>query len=233
MFNYYIDPNILEKYVPRGTKLDFWNGRCFVSVVGLMFYDTRVLGVPIPFHRDFEEVNLRFYVRREVGDEVRRGVVFIKEIVPRMGIAAVARGVYNENYYAMPMRHEIHPAQSGEPYRVSYKWRYAGKWNSLNVEATGQAHEITVGSEEEFIIENYWGFTPQRDGSSIEYVVEHPKWRVWYPEKHELVCDVEALYGVEFADALGKPPVSVFLADGSNVIVRRGVRIQDSTKQEV
>ena len=44
----------------------------YVSLVGFRFLNTRVLGVSIPFHRDFDEVNLRFYVRRNIGSEVRR-----------------------------------------------------------------------------------------------------------------------------------------------------------------
>ena len=37
-----------------------------MSVVGFMFADTRIRGIAIPFHRTFEEVNLRFYVKRSV-----------------------------------------------------------------------------------------------------------------------------------------------------------------------
>src|SRR5918996_5117390 len=107
MLNYEVDPQVLARRVPPGTELDIWQGRALVSVVGFRFLRTRVLGLPIPFHRDFEEVNLRFYVRRQAEDGWRRGVVFIKEIAPRWAIATVARVVYNENYAARPMRHRI------------------------------------------------------------------------------------------------------------------------------
>jgi uncharacterized protein YqjF (DUF2071 family) len=103
MANYQVEPKMLLDLVPRGTELDSWNGKHFVSVVGFHFLNTRVLGLPIPWHRKFEEVNLRFYVRRHVGNEVRRGVVFIREIVPKWAIAWVANTVYNERYSAMKM----------------------------------------------------------------------------------------------------------------------------------
>src|SRR5689334_1903898 len=106
MINYEVDPGILAERTPRGTEIDTWNGRCFLSIVGFQFVDTHVLGIAIPFHRNFVEVNLRFYVRRVVGDEVRRGVVFIKELVPRRALAWVANLVYNENYQALAMSSE-------------------------------------------------------------------------------------------------------------------------------
>src|SRR3954447_19553034 len=124
MLNYEIDPAILDARVPRGTELDSWNGKTMVSVVGFMFLETRVLGMKIPFHVRFEEVNLRFYVRRKAEDGWRRGVVFIKEIVPRRAIAMGARIFYNENYIARRMRHRIELAESTvERGGVEYGWR--------------------------------------------------------------------------------------------------------------
>jgi len=107
MLNYRVEPALLEPLVPCGTTLDRWQGATYVSLVGFLFRDTRVLGAPIPLHRDFEEVNLRFYVSREVDGEMRRGVTFIREIVPRLAIATVARLAYNEPYVTLPMRHDI------------------------------------------------------------------------------------------------------------------------------
>lgn len=107
MLNFAIDPAILAPLVPRGTELDSWHATTYVSLVGFRFLRTRLLGLPVPWHRDFEEVNLRFYVRRREGGELRRGVVFIRELVPRRAIAAVARVWYNEPYIALPMRHRI------------------------------------------------------------------------------------------------------------------------------
>jgi uncharacterized protein YqjF (DUF2071 family) len=220
MLNYEVAPELLAPLVPAGTEIDRWDGRVYVSLVGFLFLKTRVLGVPIPFHRDFEELNLRFYVTREAGGEVRRGVVFVKEIVPRWAIATVARVVYNENYVSMPMRHKVDP-----PTTVAYEWRHAGRWGRLAVDVEGAARPLEPGSEAEFITEHYWGYARQRDGGTMEYRVEHPPWRVWEAHSSALECDAEALYGAGFAAALARPPVSTFLAEGSPITVRRGVRI--------
>ena len=224
MLNYEVDRSILEGRVPVGTELDSWNGRFFVSMVGFQFLDTRVLGVPIPLHRDFDEVNLRFYVRRKVPNGVRRGVVFIKEVVPRAAIAWLARWLYNENYVALPMRHEDRLSGTSDP-SVAYEWRPASRWNRLALRVAGEPYLADDSSEETFITEHYWGYVSQRDGSTVEYQVEHPRWRVWRAVQAELDCEVEALYGLEFADALAAPPSSSFLAEGSNVVVRRGRRL--------
>ncbi len=225
MLNYEIDPAILEPFVPAGTELDEWEGRYFVSMVGFLFLDTRLFGLPIPFHRNFEEVNLRFYVRRRAEDGWRRGVVFIKELVPRAAIAAVARWVYNERYEALPMRHEVRlPAGQGVG-RVSYSWKTGGSWNRLGAEVAGEPELVPEDSEEAFITEHYWGYARQRDGSTVEYQVEHPRWQVWRAESASFDCDVGSLYGPEFRDALSGSPTTAFVADGSGVVVRSGRRL--------
>lgn len=242
MLNYEIDPAILQPLVPRGTSLDSHDGRTYVSVVGFLFLGTRVLGLPIPLHRNFEEVNLRFYVRREVSGEIRRAVTFVKEIVPRWAIATTARWAYNEPYLALPMRHSV-----GGPARefvrqatgfsaadssdqcsrgaVSYSWRFARRWNSLSVRHQGEPAALAPGSHEQFIAEHYWGYCPQRDGGTVEYRVVHPSWRVWRGIDAELDCDVAALYGPQFAPVLKLPPATAFVADGSEVTVMRPTRI--------
>jgi uncharacterized protein YqjF (DUF2071 family) len=223
MLNYEIEPDVLRPYVPRGTELDSWNGKTFVSVVGFMFLRTRVLGLRLPFHHSFEEVNLRMYVRRKASEGWRRGVVFIKEIVPRRAIAAVARIVYNENYVAMPMRHRVEVDDGGGV--VEYGWRYRGRWNRLRVTATGAAQPSAEGSEEEFITEHYWGYAAQPRGGAMEYQVEHPRWVVWQAGSRSLDCDVGAIYGERFSGALTAEPSSAFLALGSEIVVRRGSRL--------
>jgi uncharacterized protein YqjF (DUF2071 family) len=276
MLNYEADPKSLTPFVPVGTELDLWEGRNFISVVGFLFQKTRVLGIPIPFHRDFEEVNLRFYVRRNTPDGWRRGVVFIKELVPRTGIAWTARTFYNEPYLALPMSHQIETAHSralppfspspppkeeragerrhhgfrlnsplpsplpvwvgrgrwGEdapieasPKSVAYFWRFNGKQNHLKLVVRGAAQPLQEGSQQEFITEHYWGYTAQRDGSTLEYQVAHPRWRVWEAETAELQCDIAGLYGESFCEILKCPPASAFLAEGSAVKVSTGVRL--------
>ena len=98
-----------------------------------MFLDTRLLGLPIPFHRDFEEVNLRFYVRYKEAGEWKRGVVFIKEIVPKPALTFIANTIYKEHYQTMKMGHTW---KEMENYRtVEYNWFLKGIQNSFSVEA--------------------------------------------------------------------------------------------------
>ena len=227
MLNYTVDPAVLRPYVPAGTELDEFGGRSFVSMVGFLFQRTRVFGWRFPFHTNFAEVNLRFYVRRHVAGEAgaRRGTVFIKEIVPRRIIATVARWLYNEPYITCPMRHRVGDAADGER-EAEYRWKYAGRWQTLGVTADGgEPGEIAAGSEAEFITEHYWGYNRQRAGHTLEYQVEHPRWRVWPARGWRFDCDAAALYGAEFAPCLSAEPSSAFLVEGSAVTVRQGRRL--------
>ena len=228
MLNFEVDPALVRPLVPAGTELDDYHGRTFVSLVGFMFLNTRVLGIAIPRHRDFEEVNLRFYVRRRASDGWRRAVVFVKELVPRAAIAVVARAFYGENYLAVPMSHRIAAVDegAGAVRHVSYRWRFKGHENELRVTAQGEASEIAAGSQEEFITEHYWGYTCRRRGGTLEYQVEHPRWRAWTAVEARLEGNTAGLYGDQFAQCLKGPPASAFLADGSEVRVFKRVRLQ-------
>jgi len=233
MLNWEVDPRLLAPLVPRGTELDFHAGKTFVSVVGFLFRETRLLGVSIPWHRHFEEVNLRFYLRRVVEGEVRRGVAFVKEIVPRWAIAQTARVCYNEPYVALPMRHEVSGRaaevlgvqNSDDVGKVGYGWRLRGRWNSLEVGYAGPRAPLVHGSREEFIAEHYWGYCAQRGGGTVEYQVEHPPWHIWPATAAKLDCDAAALYGPQLAEVLSQPPTTAFLADGSAVAVMKPTRI--------
>lgn len=225
MLNYEVDPSLLLPFVPSGTELDRWNGKVFASLVGFRFLNTKLLGfLPIPLHSNFDEVNLRFYVRRKEGDELRRGVVFVREIVPRWAIAYVARTFYNEKYVALPMTHEVRRDDKGDM-EVEYRWRCKGNWSGIHVETAGEAKLPGEGSVEQFISEHYWGYATQADGSSVEYRVTHPSWKVWQVRRAKFEGDAEDLYGREIATVLRGVPVSAFLADGSAVTVMRGRRL--------
>ena len=218
MLNYVVDPALVELLVPVGTEIDYENGETFVSVVGFLFLDTRLLGLPIPLHRDFEEVNLRFYVRRKSADTWRRGVVFIRELVPRRAIALVARTFYRERYFALPMKHNIERVDNR--LSVEYSWRRGKKWEFLKISASGDPQSISVGSHAEFITEHYWGYTCLRNGCG-EYRVEHPRWKIWNASSLEFHADVVSLYGEQFAETLRQSPRSAFIADGSAITVQR------------
>lgn len=223
MLNYEVDARLLLPFVPAGTELDLYSGKAFVSLVGFRFLKTRLLGfLAIPMHSNFEEVNLRFYVRRRVGEGIRRGVVFIREVVPRRAIAFVARNIYHENYVALPMAHEIRSV--ADDLSVAYRWLSAKSWSEITLVTAGTAEIPSEGSVEQFITEHYWGYT-SRPGGSMEYQVTHPRWKVREAQQSAFRGDAEGFYGKALAAVLAGRPHSAFLAEGSPVKVMRGRRL--------
>ena len=220
MLNFPIDPAALAPYRPHGTELDSWQGTTFVSLVGFRFLDTRVKGIPIPLHRNFDEINLRFYVRSRGPEGWRRGVVFIREVVPRAAIALVARWLYKENYVACPTRSITRDPVGSDPGVAEYRWKHRGGWFTIGAEYCGDAAAPDPDSEEEFITEHYWGYSSRPDRGTVEYRVEHPRWRVWSARRTMLAGDFSAFYGPEFREALETAPSSSFVADGSRVAVK-------------
>lgn len=230
MLNYEVDSKILRPHLPEGVELDLYEDRCFVSLVGFMFLETRLMGIPIPGHRNFEEVNLRFYVKRQVKDEVRRGVVFIKELVPRFALAFVARLVYNENYVALPMSHSIdeEALRENKPASVRYSWNIGTDEEYLEVRTSDAPFLPEPGSHEQFIIEHYWGYSRQKNLRTLEYEVTHPPWQVYAADSSSYQCDVARLYGREFSPFLIGEPHSAFVAQGSEIEVKKGAPLQDT-----
>ena len=221
--NYTVNPEILAPYLPAGTQLDLWNNQCYVSLVGFMFLNTRLLGKKIPFHSDFEEVNLRFYVKYTTPEgELRRGVVFIREIVPKLTLTLVANTIYKENYRTMKMEHQWQ--HSSSDLRVSYSFKKK-KWHRFSVVTDLNLEAIPEGSEAEFITEHYWGYTRLSDKETGQYGVEHPRWSVYPVRDYQIDVDFETVYGKDFAFLNLQLPVSVYLAEGSEIIVRSGGKI--------
>lgn len=217
IINYEVNPKILEPYLPFGTELDLWEGKCYVSVVGFMFLNTRVMGLKVPNHINFEEVNLRFYVKRITENEIKRGVVFIKEIVPRRMITFIANSLYNENYETMKMEHLW---EEKEDFRdVEYLWKKQKDWNKIKVRASLNSVELASGSKTEFITEHYWGYAKVSDKKTTEYEVTHPKWNAYEVLDYDIQINFSEIYGEKFAFLNNQKPSSVMLAEGSEITV--------------
>jgi len=229
MLNYEVPPEILKPYIPPFTELDLWNGKAMVSVVGFLFKNTKVIGVQWPLHTNFEEVNLRIYVKYFDGKDWKRGVAFISEIVPMHIIAWMANTLYNEHYKALPMRH--HLTITEEKIEVEYRWKYRKKWNSLRATAVNEPALIAAGTEEEFIFEHYWGYNESKQKTTIEYGVEHPRWEAYPVLDFDADYDIKNLYGEAFEPYLSGKPTSVFLAKGSDIIVRKPLTIFSAPHQ--
>jgi uncharacterized protein len=225
MLNYEIDPALLQPFVPRGTELDSFEGTTYVSLVGLRFARTKLFGlISVPFHTDFDEVNLRIYVRRREASEIRRGVMFIREIVSLPAVTFLARLAYAENYRTMPLRHSINLTDLGGS--VEYSWKSKRQQFRIYAQTGGHPSRAADGSLEQFISEHYWGYARRRDGGSLEYRVQHEPWRIWRATNAKFDGDGAALYGSELGSVLSQPPRSAFIADGSPVLVYAPRRIQ-------
>lgn len=235
MLNYEVEPGLLKRHVPPGTTLDSFEGRTYISLVGFRFSHAKLLGrFAVPFHSDFDEVNLRFYVRRKGGGndprgedrrgEDRRGVVFIAEVVPRRAIAAMARLLYGENYKYSPMRHRIEMGEANKT--TEYQWEVDGQWCTLSAQTGGLPAHPREGSLEQFITEHYWGYSTQGTGGCLEYHVSHVPWQVWAAPTARFEGEASALYGSALATVLERRPDCTFVADGSPVIVFKGNRLQ-------
>jgi uncharacterized protein len=222
--NYVIDPKLLHAYLPYKTEIDMWNNNCYVSLVGFRFINTRLRGITIPFHRHFEEINLRFYVRFKTSDGWKRGVTFIKEIVPRRALTFVANTFYKEKYTTLPTSYSWHIQDDN--LSVSYKWKFKRFLNDFSVTAINKPAPITEGSEEEFITEHYWGYTRLKKDLTSEYGVEHPRWEMYPVIASTIDVDFGKLYGLEFAHLKNQQPGSLMLAEGSEITVRSMTRIK-------
>ena len=221
ILTYAVDPARIIDLVPAGTTLDWWRSQAYVSLLAFQFLDTRILGTPIPFHQDFEEVNLRFYVRRSTDEGVRAGVVFIRELVPHQMVGGMARLLYREPYQVVPMRSKVSP---GPPPDVEYQWHSTGHWCTLAAAGEGEGHETAPGSLEEFLTVRHWGYNGERGKDTLEYRVDHPRWTLWHAENVHVDYSAETLCGLELAPQL-KTPISALITDGSAVTIHWRNRI--------
>ncbi|HCQ12981.1 DUF2071 domain-containing protein [Flavobacterium sp.] len=217
MINYEIDPNILNNYIPKGTELDLWNGKCYISLIGFMFENVKVLGIKVPFHVNFEEVNLRFYVKRYENGIWKRGVVFVKEIVPKHAVTIIANTLYNEHYQTLKMRHSRTENEISK--RFQYEWFKDAKWNSITMTTEKNTIPIEVNSEAEFITEHYFGYTKFNENKTIEYEVTHPSWKQLKVIDSKIDVDFESIYGKDFKFLQDLQPTSEFLALGSKITI--------------
>ncbi len=219
MANYEIDPKILIPFLPKGVELDLFNGKCYISLVGFMFKDTKIFNMPIPFFGNFEEINLRFYVKRTEKDfSTKRGVVFINETIPYPIVAWVANKLYNEHYKVVPTKHNI--SQNDHTKSVKFEWLLNEKWNTITVHSSIKSEKMVPNSLAEFIYEHYYGYTISSDNKTQEYKLQHPSWNVYEVFDHEIKCDFKAMYGKSFSILNQTKPETVFMAEGSAVAIQ-------------
>ena len=217
MANYEIDPKILEPFIPKGVELDLYNGKAYVSLVGFMFKKTKLFNLPIPYFGTFEEINLRFYVLRKEGNQIKRGVVFINETIPYPIVAWMANKLYKEHYTVVPTRHSI--TNDLESKKVKFEWKLNNNWNSIYVEASNKSHSMKTETLEKFIYEHYFGYTKIDENKTEEYRLQHPSWKINSVLETKIDCDFRAMYGESFSVLNDTKPEAVFIAEGSSVKV--------------
>lgn len=217
MANYEIDPDVLNAYLPHGVELDFYHGKTYVSLVGFMFKKTSLFHIPIPFLGTFEEINLRFYVKRVEGDLIKRGVVFVNETVPYKLVAWLANKLYKEHYITVPTTNELKIKDLSK--EVRYTWKINNEWNHLSVNVSNKKEEMLPDSIEEFIFEHYYGYTKIDKQRSQEYQVNHPRWQVNKVLDYSIHCDFKSMYGNDFTFLNDRQPDAVILAEGSPIMV--------------
>jgi uncharacterized protein YqjF (DUF2071 family) len=217
MANYSVNPEVLLPFLPNGVELDTYNNKTYVSLVGFMFKKTSLFHIPIPFLGTFEEINLRFYVKRIEGDTIKRGVVFINETVPYQIVAWLANKLYKEHYTAIPTKNVID--NSGKTKYIQYSWKANKQWNRLTVSADKESEQMLTGSLEEFIFEHYYGYTKINSTTTEEYKVNHPRWHINKIIDYSIICDFKSMYGEGFSFLNHHSPDSVIVAEGSPVTV--------------
>jgi uncharacterized protein YqjF (DUF2071 family) len=176
MANYAVDPDVISPFLPNGVELEFHKNKTYVSLVGFMFTNTKIFKIPIPCPGTFEEINLRFYVKRTDKNEVKRGVVFINETIPYKPVARIANRLYKEHYIAIPARHNWNINNSRK--QIKYEWKVNNTWNSLYINALAERKTMIPGSIEEYIFEHHYGYTKINNNVSQEYKINHPSWEV-------------------------------------------------------
>lgn len=217
MANYAVNPKLLEPFLPKGVELDHFNDNSFVSLVGFMFKNTSIFNIPIPFLGTFEEINLRFYVKRKEGNNYKRGVVFINETVPYKPVAFIANKLYKEHYIAIPTKNEIIISDTTK--KIQYQWKAKNTWDHLSVNTLISSKSMLAESIEEFIFEHYYGYTKINDQLTQEYKVNHPRWLINEVIDYSIDCDFKAMYGNGFDFLKNETPHSVIVAEGSEVTV--------------
>lgn len=221
--NYIVPTEVVEKHLPPHTKIDFYNGNCFLSLVGFQFKNVKVAGAKMPFHTDFEEINLRFYVRRFDGQQWRKGTVFISEIVGKPALSVLANSVFNENYQTLPTRQEV-TETTGE-IQAGYSLFYDNHWHHLKVHCGTLASPVAENSESEFIIHRLWGYGTHNHQETNEYKILHPAWPTYEVREYSVDVDFAKVFGPEFSMLTSATPHSVILAEGSSVTVEDTNRI--------
>lgn len=215
LVNYRIDPKVLTPYLPKHTSFDLYKGECLISIVGFLFKDVHIMGIPLPYHQLFEEFNLRFYVVHKDKEETKRGVVFLREFVPNSGITLAANTFAREKYRKYPMKHAVRKMNGAVS--ASYSFEVKNHWNSVSAKAEALEREILPGSLEDFIADHYYGYNIWYGNRTLEIQLKRPAWKYQKLLSFGVDCRFEDFYPPPFIPFLYEEPHSVQFVSGSPV----------------
>lgn len=216
LITYDVDPGMLQPYIPEGLEADTINGRGFVSLVAFDFLDTKVKGLKIPFHVNFPEINLRIYVK----NKEKRGVVFVREFVPKTVIPLIANTIYNENYKAIKMKSSVE--KNGAIF-INHTIEINKQEFHINLQAENKPYLPPADSTEHFFKEHEWGFGTSKAGKPLIYKVEHPFWNICPIRKYEHNFDFGVVYGKYWESLNNNAPYNITYALGSEIKVFEGL----------
>jgi uncharacterized protein YqjF (DUF2071 family) len=211
---YGVPDEVVAPYVPDGLSIDRLDGQVRVSFVAFDFARTRVYGLPIPGNVNFPEANLRFYVR--AGED--RGIIFIRELVSRPAVVAVARVRYNEPYLRIPMHSDVRPV-AGNPDRLRVRHVLGSALSVVTAEVDRVGEVPGEESAGRWLTDQKFGFGRTRRGVVRQYRVEHALWPLHKVHSVDLDVDFAGLYGREWGFLTGAGPSHVTFAAGSDVAV--------------
>lgn len=209
--NYAVPPAQLERHLPSGLTLDTVDGEAFVSVVAFDFHDLRMRGVPGLGYRRFPQINFRFYVR----DGERRGVVFLRELVPKRLLAWASRAIAGEPYAYAPLHSE--QRRQGDTLEIAHHLGHDDQVHRLRMSATAIMRDPREVLAERFFTERHWSYNQSRSGKLRQYEVLHPLWSIYRVDHCDFVWDFAARYGGEWAWLTKAKPRSFIAAEGSPV----------------
>lgn len=217
LVNFALEPDFLINILPVGLDPDLLHGKAYASLVAFDFESIRVGGIPWPGYTQFPELNLRVYVRcSEAG---RRGVFFIRELIPGKIPTAIARVAYNEPYSACPLTRSHQALVNGAQVQRT-DWIWKGAPNYLEVEVGPETMMPATDEDANWFKEQEWGFGHSRLGELLRYHVTHPRWMVRKVHRCDYEVDWLGLYGPIWARQLeGAEPDSLMHCIGSEIAV--------------
>jgi len=227
LFNYAVAPEFLAPYLPAHTELDLHDCRYFCSLVGVRCLDLHTHGMPLWPFRNYAQVNLRFYVCRQIdAPHWRHGVVFIKQLIPHRLVAWTARRLFNERTETQRVTALVEATAEGTE-QVEYRWPFQGEHCRLKTSFRPQPPCAAPEQQRLFFVERHWGYAAQRDGSTLEYRFDHPPWQVYRPLDMTSSVSVGDFFGPPFTELFRSPPDSILACRGSAVSLARGHRLYD------